>query len=80
MSNVTDEEIALAFVNTNFGRNDHRKLLETNVMKRMADFHCGHAITVIMRKLKLIGATNKPTKKGKVFVADAYLTVMQQGG
>jgi hypothetical protein len=79
-SNITDEEIVTAFTNTNFGRSDHRSLLEASVLKKLVGYYCGHTITVIMRELGLIGATGIPTKKGKRFAALAYHHLMDAGG
>jgi len=79
-SNVTDEDIVVAFTNTNFGRDDHRQLLEASVLKKLVGYHCGHTITTIMKELGLIGSTSVPTKKGKKFVAHAYGNLMRHSG
>jgi hypothetical protein len=75
-----DEEIARAFMNTNFGHTEYRKLLEVSVLKKLVGYHCGHAITVIMKDLKLIGKTGKPTKRGILLVREAYGHLMTRGG
>lgn len=77
---VTDKQIQYAFLNTNFGRNDHRKLLEASVLKKLVDYHCGHTITCIMEKLQLIGKTGKVTVKGKKFIREAYHQEMLNSG
>lgn len=78
---VTDEEIQKAFQNTNFGTTEYRKLLEVSVLKKLVEYHCGWTITCIMRDLKLIGKSGKVTKKGILFVREAYNGLMiNQGG
>lgn len=80
-SNITDDEIKAVFANTNFGDRDHRKLLEVSVMKRAVGYHCGHTITMIMRRLGLTGKTDNITMKGKRFLQHAYNDLMlNQGG
>ena len=77
---VTDKQIQDAFLNTNFGRSDHRKLLEASVLKKLVDYHCGHTITRIMEELQLIGKTGKVTMKGKKFIRQAYHQEMLNSG
>lgn len=77
---VTDKQIQYAFLNTNFGRSDHRKLLEASVLKKLVDYPCGYTITVIMQELQLIGKTGKVTVKGKQFIRHAYHTEMLNSG
>jgi hypothetical protein len=77
---VTDEEIAMAFTNTNFGRTDYRELLQSSVLKKLVGYHCGHTITTIMQELRLIGKTGKPTKRGIDMVRTAYGHLMRNGG
>ena len=77
---VTDEEIAKAFDGTDFGGGDHRELLNTSVLKKSVDYHCGFAITCIMKDLKLIGKTGKVTKKGKYLLREAYHDLMCNRG
>lgn len=69
---VSDEEVERAFLGTNFGSDDFRSILNQAVLKKMMHYHCGHTITVIMKDLKLIGKTEKPTLKGINLVRVAY--------
>ncbi len=69
---VSDRQLEIAFSGSDFGRRDHRTLLEISVLKRAVDYHCGWTITQIMMDLRLIGKTGKVTKKGKEFLRDAY--------
>jgi hypothetical protein len=80
LSNVSDEEIAEAFIYTNFGTTNYRRLLEASVFKKLVGYHCGHTITTIMRSLDLIGKTGMPTKKGRRFVAHAYNYLILHSG
>lgn len=77
---VSDEEIAVAFEGTNFGRTDYRTLLNASVLKKLVGYHCGHTITVIMQELALIGKTGKPTKRGIALVREAFRQQMTSGG
>jgi len=77
---VTDAEIATAFDGTNFGHTRHRELLQASVLKRLVGYHCGHTITEIMRRMGLIGKTNKPTKRGIAMVREAYSDIMKVSG
>lgn len=77
---VSDEELAKAFENTNFGHSRHRELLNASVLKKLVGYHCGHTITVIMKELKLIGKTGRPTKRGVQLVRDAFNDQMRVGG
>lgn len=78
VSILTDDEIAAAFLGTNFGHTNYRELLESSVLKKMMGYHCGHTITTIMQQLRLIGKREKPTVRGRKLVREAYahLTVM----
>jgi hypothetical protein len=77
---VSDEEIATAFKNTNFGTDKHRELLNASVLKKLVGYHCGHTITVIMKELRLIGKTGKVTKRGIALVRKEFAHAMQSGG
>lgn len=77
---ISDREIEIAFLGTNFGPVHHRKLLEVSVLKKLVDYRCGHTITCIMQGLDLIGKTGKVTKKGKLFVREAYHEFMIRKG
>ena len=74
---VSDDEIAEAFKNTNFGRTDYRELLQASVLEKLVGYHCGHTITTIMQELGLIGKTGKPTKRGIDMVRTAYGHLMR---
>ena len=78
---VTDAEIEVAFLGTDFGHTRYRELLNVSVLKSLVGYHCGHTITTIMTKMKLIGKTSKPTKRGILLVREAYNNLMiNQGG
>lgn len=38
---VTDSEIEIAFLGTNFGRTDYRHFLGLSVLKKALSYHCG---------------------------------------
>ena len=78
-TNVTDAEIAAAFAGSNFGCADHRKLLEQGVLKRLTGYHCGHTLTMIMRRLGLTTDKDNATKKGKRFCMDAFYEQKNSG-
>lgn len=77
---ITDKEIEIAFLGTNFGHTKYRELLNASVLKKLVGYHCGHTITVIMKELGLIGKTEKPTKKGIALVREVYGHLMMVGG
>ena len=54
---VSEQELQTAFHNTNFGTPHHRHRLHVAVLKKACGYHCGHSITTIMLKLKLIGVS-----------------------
>lgn len=67
---VNEDELADAFLGTNFGTNDMRDLrdiLHEAVWQKACGYHCGHTITVIMQELGLIGTSGYllPTVKGR---------------
>ncbi|MEG0139166.1 MAG: hypothetical protein RR818_02385 [Citrobacter sp.] len=76
---VSDDELEKAFAGTNFGGADHRNELHVAVLKKASGYHCGHTITTIMRELRLIGASNLPTKKGRKLISLAYHSLMVGG-
>ena len=49
---IPDLELEDTFKGTDFGGADHRKLLETSVLKKAMGYHCGHTITTIMQDVK----------------------------
>lgn len=71
-TNITEAEIEEAFDGTNFGGANHRKLLEQGVLKRLTGYHCGHTLTMIMRRLGLTTEKDTVTKKGKRFCIGAF--------
>ncbi len=79
-SHVTDEEIAEAFLHTNFGHTKYRELLAASVLKRLVGYHCGYTITVIMQKMKLTGCSDVPTKRGRLFVRESFGYLMRVSG
>jgi hypothetical protein len=62
---VSDNELEVAFLGTNFGSNNHRKLLEASVLKKAIGYHCGWTITQIMIDLKLINKKYVVLSKGR---------------
>ncbi len=79
LSNISDNEIAVAFTNTNFGTTQHRKLLEQGVLKKLVGFHSGHTLTQIMLKLGLIAPSLRVTLKGKAFLYQAFEDTRNSG-
>ena len=70
---VTDNEIAIAFQGTNFGRTDYKALLAGSVFKKAVGYQCGHTITCIMEDIKLImPLTGKITQRGRDFLYEMY--------
>lgn len=51
---ITDDQVAVAFKNTNFGHYDFRGLLAQGCIKALAGWHQGHTLTVILDELGLI--------------------------
>lgn len=60
---LTDEVIAKAFENTNFGRDDYRTILAETVMKRAAGYHAGCTATTICIRLGLLSEKNQSATK-----------------
>lgn len=60
---LTDEVIAKAFENTNFGRDDYRTILAETVMKRAAGYHSGGTATAICMRLGLLSEKNQSATK-----------------
>lgn len=77
---ISDEELEIAFLGTNFGPVDHRKLLEASVLKKAAGYYCGHTITQIMQRMKLIGANDTVLVRGRKVLQGAYAHLMRDGG
>jgi len=70
---VSDHDIQIAFLGTNFGqRNDYRNLLASSVMKKAVGYHCGSTISYIMEVMLLVDKRGKLTQKGRTFVYDHY--------
>lgn len=80
VSVVYDGDIALAFMGTNFGNLDRRKLLESSVLKKAMGYHCGHTITSIMVEMKLINKNGVVLKRGKDLLKEAYGHLVLNGG
>jgi hypothetical protein len=76
---VTDEEIKAAFANTNFGTDEHRKLLEQGVLKRVAGYISGYTLTMILRELGLTDKADRLTRKGKMFCFNAFYKQKHSG-
>lgn len=79
-SNVTEAEIADAFLGAFFGDMNHRKLLEIGVLKRLVGYSCGHTLTRVMCELGLITKKETVTVKGKQFARASYHELMLNGG
>ena len=77
---VSDAEIEIHFLGTNFGHAKHREMLNASVLKKLVGYHCGHTITEIMKNMGLIGKTGKPTKKGITLVREAFHDQMKVSG
>lgn len=77
---ISDAEIEEAFRNTNFGHTKYRKLLSASVFKKAVGYHCGYTITTIMKELKLIGANEQITKRGKLLLRETYSDLMRVTG
>lgn len=71
-SNITDEQIEVAFAGTSFGDRDKRKLLQQGVLKKIAKYRSGSALTSIMRQLGLITEKGSVSSKGNYFLFDAF--------
>ena len=68
---VTDDDIARAFVSTDFGRTDYKHRLALSVLKKALRYHCGHTITQIMIRMWLTTDEGRVTEKGRVFCYEA---------
>jgi len=77
---VSERELEVAFLGTNFGGADHRKLIEVGVLKKACGSHCGHTLTQIMIELKLTGANGAVLKRGRNLMRAAYHELMRNGG
>lgn len=74
---VTDDEMAGAFDNTNFGHTDFRGLLSQGCIKALAGWHQGHTLTTILDELNLINWNKqkqsiKVTAKGRHYIWLAF--------
>ncbi|WP_454674874.1 hypothetical protein [Achromobacter pestifer] len=77
---VSERELEVAFLGTNFGGADHRKLIEIGAFKKACGFQCGHTLTQIMIGLKLINANGTLLKRGRELLRAAYHELMLNGG
>lgn len=78
IDSITDEMIADAFNNTNFGRTDYRNILLEGVKKTAIGYHNGWTLTQIIRKLGLGKAdtdneNNMLTESGLRFIEHAAI-------
>lgn len=74
---VTDDDVELAFLHTNFGHTDFRGLLAQGCIKSLAGWHQGHTLTTILHDLSLINwnrdkDTIKVTDKGRHYIWLAF--------
>ncbi len=71
-TNISDEEIEVAFKYTNFGYDGsvkaHREVLAHGCLKRLVPYHNGWTLTCIMRQLGLTTEKDTLTAKGKKFI------------
>lgn len=67
LTQVTNEEIEVAFAGTDFGTTEHRLLLLRSVLKVALGYHCGSTITGIMQRMGLTTEKLKLTPRGKEF-------------
>jgi len=70
---VSDHDIQIAFLGTNFGRrHDYRNLLASSVMKKAVGYHCGYTISRIREVMLLVDTEGKLTQKGRDFLYKHY--------
>ena len=77
---VSAAELRTAFLGTDFGGADHRKLIEIGVLKTACGYGSGHTLTQIMIGLKLIGSNATVLKRGRDLMRAAYHELMLNGG
>lgn len=77
---IPENELEEVFRGTDFGGADHRKLLETSVLKKAMGYHCGHTITTIMQDMGLTNADGKVLRRGQMLLRDAYGHLTRYGG
>lgn len=77
---VTDQDIEIAFLGTDFGHDAHRSVLRASVLKKSLGYHCGYTITMIMQKMKLINEKGKLLKRGKEFLREELDFLMRRSG
>ncbi|WP_368647992.1 hypothetical protein ABRZ10_07130 [Castellaniella ginsengisoli] len=77
---IPNSELAALFEGTDFGGLDHRKLLESSVLKKAMGYHCGHTITTIMKDMGLINADGKVLRRGQMVLREAYGHLTTNGG
>ena len=77
---IPDLELEDTFKGTDFGGADHRKLLETSVLKKAMGYHCGHTITTIMQDMGLINVDGKVLRRGQMVLREAYSHLTLNGG
>lgn len=73
---ITDEELNVAFTNTNFGDRSMRDLIKFGLLKVACGYATGHTIKCIMQELGLIGKSHMKegtlTKKGKEYLWECF--------
>lgn len=77
---VSERELEIAFLGTNFGGADHRKLIEVGVLKKACGYHCGHTLATIMIRMQLVGTNGTVLKRGRELLRAAYHELMLNGG
>lgn len=73
---LTDEEIAAAFQNTNFGSTDFKNILLTGVKKTALRQHNGYTLTSIIRNLGL-GVKSHDDEASNVITENGLMFIMQ---
>lgn len=69
---VSDEDMAKAFANANFGRMAHRDVLKFAVLKCACGYYQGFTSRTIATELGLITWQYNVTKKGREYIWAAF--------
>jgi hypothetical protein len=69
---VSDEDIAKSFTNTVFGNVDHRDIVKYSLLKYASVYSSGRTATCILKELGLLGKNNTLTRKGKIYLFEAF--------
>ena len=69
---ITDEEIKIAFANTDFGVDDHREVVNYSLLQYACGITTGSFARAILQELGLITNSRNLTKKGKIYLYTAF--------